>query len=137
MGHVTREEAATGEPTKDSTDAKPAEAGGPAKSTYLPPSLRKAEDAKGKGKGDNSQEASVRVTNLSEDVKQGDLEDLFASQGRLSRVYLAKDAETGVSRGFAFVTYYSKEDAARAIERLNGHGYDNLIMQVQWAKPRP
>jgi len=43
---------------------------------------------------------------------------------------------TGQSRGFAFVTYHSRSDAERAIEKLNGHGYDNLILQVQFAKPR-
>ena len=34
------------------------------------------------------------------------------------------------SKGFAFITYYNREDAQRAIDRLNGHGYDNLIMKV-------
>merc|ERR1719188_910375 len=111
------------------------------KSTYVPPSLRgKGEgDAKGKGKvGDFAaqQEASLRITNLSEDAKEGDLQDLFGQVGRLQRVYLAKDQTTGLSRGFAFVTYYTREDAQKAIDRLNGHGYDNLILQVQFAKPR-
>mmetsp|Transcript_119409 Transcript_119409/g.371990 ORF Transcript_119409/g.371990 Transcript_119409/m.371990 type:complete len:88 (+) Transcript_119409:598-861(+) len=82
------------------------------------------------------QEASLRVTNLSLEVREGDLQDLFGQFGRLQRVFLAKDMETGQSRGFAFITYYSREDALRAIQRLNGHGYDNLIMQVQFAKPR-
>jgi translation initiation factor 3 subunit G len=113
--------------------------GGPA--AYVPPSLRGkagATDPKGKGKGgvDQSQEASLRITNLSEDAKEGDLQDLFSSVGRLQRVYLAKDQETGLSRGFAFVTYYTREDAQKAIDKLNGYGYDNLILQVQFAKPR-
>lgn len=106
---------------------------------YLPPSLRGAAGDKGKGggKGDNSgQEASLRVTNLSEDVKEGDLQDLFGQCGRLQRVYLAKDMQTFQSKGFAFITYYNKEDAQKAIDKLNGHGYDNLILQVNWAKPR-
>jgi len=112
------------------------------KSTYVPPSLRgkggeAGGDAKGKGKGaDQQQEASLRVTNLSEDAKEGDLQDLFGQVGRLQRVYLAKDHETGLSRGFAFVTYYTREDAQKAIAKLHGHGYDNLILQVQFAKPR-
>lgn len=115
-------------------------AGGPGK--YLPPSIRNAQkgaDGKGGGKGmdlQQQQEASLRITNLSEDCKEGDLQDLFAPIGRLQRVYLAKDMTTGQSRGFAFVTYYTREDAQRAIDKLNGHGYDNLILQVQFAKPR-
>mmetsp|Transcript_132050 Transcript_132050/g.422535 ORF Transcript_132050/g.422535 Transcript_132050/m.422535 type:complete len:294 (-) Transcript_132050:266-1147(-) len=108
------------------------------RSAYVPPSLRGkgAEDAKGKGKGGNPEEASLRVTNVSEDCKEGDLQDLFSSVGRVSRVYLAKDQLTGASRGFAFVTYYTRADAEKAIKKLHGHGYDNLILQVSFAKPR-
>lgn len=108
--------------------------------TYLPPSLRgKGADGKGggkDGKGDPGQEASLRITNLSEDCREGDLQDLFSTIGRLQRVYLAKDMGTGLSRGFAFVTYYNREDAQKAIDKLNKHPYDNLILQVQFAKPR-
>merc|ERR1711920_777374 len=100
----------------------------------------RGKDGKGDGKGKvdfaQQQEASLRITNLSEDVREGDLQDLFGQCGRLQRVYLAKDQQTGFSRGFAFVTYYNREDAQRAINKLNGHGYDNLILQVQFAKPR-
>merc|ERR1711924_160394 len=99
-------------------------------SKYVPPSLR------GKGEVGPDQEASLRITNLSEDVKEGDLQDLFGQFGRLQRVYLAKDMNTHLSKGFAFVTYYEKRDAQKAIDKLNGHGYDNLIIQVQWARPR-
>jgi len=108
---------------------------------YLPPSLRTAQGGKGDGKGgkgdyNSGQDASLRVTNLSEDVKEGDLQDLFSQCGRLQRVYLAKDMTTFQSKGFAFITYYNREDAQKAINKLNGHGYDNLILQVNWAKPR-
>lgn len=114
-------------------------AGGPGR--YVPPSLRNAQGGgKGDGKGkfdlQAQQEASLRVTNLSEDCREGDLQDLFAKFGRLQRVYLAKDQQTQQSRGFAFITYNLREDAQRAIDNLNGHGYDNLILQVQFAKPR-
>eukprot|EP00449_Zooxanthella_nutricula_P044969 CAMPEP_0198607114 /NCGR_PEP_ID=MMETSP1462-20131121/155234_1 /TAXON_ID=1333877 /ORGANISM="Brandtodinium nutriculum, Strain RCC3387" /LENGTH=495 /DNA_ID=CAMNT_0044338921 /DNA_START=53 /DNA_END=1540 /DNA_ORIENTATION=+ len=115
-------------------------AGGAPTSTYVPPSLRGkgGEDPKGKGKDNfaQQQEASLRITNLSEDCREGDLQDLFGQVGRLQRVYLAKDQTTGLSRGFAFVTYYTREDAQKAINKLHGHGYDNLILQVQFAKPR-
>lgn len=129
------------EEKKDPTPAASA-ADASAPGRYLPPSLRNAQGdgkgGKGGGKGDfnSGQEASLRVTNLSEDVREGDLQDLFAQCGRLQRVYLAKDMTTFVSKGFAFITYYNREDAQRAIDKLNGHGYDNLILQVNWAKPR-
>lgn len=126
-------------PAAGAPAAGTAAAGTAGRSAYVPPSLRKG-DPKGAGKGGTDfaqqQEASLRITNLSEDVREGDLQDLFGQCGRLQRVYLAKDQTTFQSRGFAFVTYYTREDAQRAIDKLNGHGYDNLILQVQFAKPR-
>jgi len=124
----------------DAAAPTPAEAAAPAANVpgkYMPPSLRGKGD-KGGGKGDmaQQQEASLRITNLSEDVREGDLQDLFSQFGRLQRTFLSKDPQTHISKGFAFVTYYNREDAQKAINKLNGHGYDNLILQVQWAKPR-
>jgi len=124
-------------------DAKGAAPGAPAGASgrYVPPSLRGGgKDGKGDGKGDNrDNEATLRVFNLSEDAKDGDLAELFGQFGRTARVFLAKHQEgelAGQSKGFAFITYYNREDGERAIAKLNGHGYDNLIMKVEWAKPR-
>lgn len=128
--------AAPGAPAAPAADAAaaPTKTDGPAK--YVPPAVARAQQGgKAGGKG-NDPEASLRITNLSEDVREGDLQDLFGQFGRLQRVYLAKDMQTFVSKGFAFVTYYNRADAQKAIDKLNGHGYDNLILQVQWAKPR-
>eukprot|EP00927_Polykrikos_kofoidii_P041255 TRINITY_DN35181_c0_g1_i1.p1 TRINITY_DN35181_c0_g1~~TRINITY_DN35181_c0_g1_i1.p1 ORF type:complete len:296 (+),score=52.25 TRINITY_DN35181_c0_g1_i1:88-975(+) len=107
--------------------------------TYLPPSLRSQAGVGVKGSkfGEELQQTpSLRVTNLSEDVREGDLHNLFGQFGRLQRVYLAKDMTTFQSRGFAFITYYNRDDGQRAIDKLHGHGYDNLILSVNWAKPR-
>jgi hypothetical protein len=37
-------------------------------------------------------------------------------------------------RGFAFVSSVRHDDAARAIAKLSGHGYDHLILHLEWAK---
>ena len=39
------------------------------------------------------------------------------------------------SRGFAFVSYVRREDADLAMQKLQGHGYDHLILKIEWAKP--
>lgn len=126
------------EPDKPS-DLTPAAGEKDVPRAYVPPSLRGKEqtaDGKGKGKGNyDGQENSLRVFNLSEDAKEGDLQDLFGTVGRIFRTYLAKD-ENGMSSAFAFITYYTREDAQKAIDKLNGRGYDNLILHVDVAKPR-
>ena len=43
----------------------------------------------------------------------------------------------GESRGFAFINFIHREDANRAIAKLDGFGYDNLILSVSMAAPRP
>jgi translation initiation factor 3 subunit G len=63
-------------------------------------------------------------------------QELFQPFGQISRIYIAYDRETGESRGFAFVNFVHREDAARAVERLDGYGYDNLILRVEFAAPR-
>jgi len=104
---------------------------------YVPPGARKfgnsAGDSIDKRRDDT---ATIRVTNLSEDTKEQDLSELFKSFGPISRIYLAKDKITGLSKGFAFINFVYKEDAGRAIEKLSGKfGYDHLILHLEWAKP--
>ncbi|NWT34726.1 EIF3G factor, partial [Cardinalis cardinalis] len=75
--------------------------------------------------------ATIRVTNLSEDTRETDLQELFRPFGSISRIYLAKDKTTGQSKGFAFISFHRREDAARAIAGVSGFGYDHLILNVE------
>jgi len=79
--------------------------------------------------------ATIRVTNLSEDTKESDLSELFRTFGPISRIYLAKDRNSGLSKGFAFINFVHRDDAGKAIQKLSGFGYDHLILHVEWAKP--
>mmetsp|Transcript_3445 Transcript_3445/g.5734 ORF Transcript_3445/g.5734 Transcript_3445/m.5734 type:complete len:332 (-) Transcript_3445:144-1139(-) len=107
---------------------------------YVPPSQRggasSAASMASKGVPQRTDDLNtIRVTNISENTTEADLQDLFQPFGRISRVYLAKDKETMVSRGFAFVSFVHKEDAAKAMEKLQGFGYDHLILKLEWARP--
>jgi len=109
---------------------------------YVPPSLRAGLGGSGGvGAGAYQPERrmddlnTIRVTNLSESTTEADLQDLFQKYGRISRVYLAKDKETMQSRGFAFVSFVNKDDAARAMKELQNYGYDHLILHLEWARP--
>lgn len=110
-------------------------AGGGASSSgkYVPMHLRAGAEGVSMQRDDSS---TIRVTNISEDTTDDDLRDLFRRFGHTSRIYLAKDRLTGQSRGFAFINFTTREAAQSAIDGLNGHGYDNLILHVEFAKPR-
>ncbi|XP_003748485.1 eukaryotic translation initiation factor 3 subunit G [Galendromus occidentalis] len=104
---------------------------------YVSPGLR---DGFGGRRGEsmpltrqNRDEATVRVTNLSEDVKDSDLTELFKPFGRITRIFLAKDKITNVPKGFAFVSYERISEAQNAINHVHGYGYDNLILSVEMA----
>ncbi|XP_067932567.1 eukaryotic translation initiation factor 3 subunit G-like [Watersipora subatra] len=104
---------------------------------YVPPSLRAGAGQRKDGETMSRRDdlATIRVTNLSEDTREDDLQELFRPFGNISRIYLAKDKNTGASKGFAFINFHRKEDAARAIKGVSGFGYDHLILKVEWAKP--
>ncbi|OVA00299.1 RNA recognition motif domain [Macleaya cordata] len=120
-----------GKPAESETTASTA---GPTQGIYRPPGVDR--DRPGHEMRRKNEDNSVRVTNLSEDTLEPDLFELFSTFGSVSRVYVAVDQKTGMSRGFGFVNFVNKEDAERAINKLNGYGYDNLILKVEWATPR-
>lgn len=109
--------------------------GGGGGNKYVPPGQRGgASVAEASGSSDRDH-ATLRVTNISTETRDGDLQELFKAFGQISRIYLAKDRETFASRGFAFVSFHFREDAERAMQALNGFGYDHLILKIEWAKP--
>ena len=105
-------------------------------SSYVPPSMRNADGSRNAALANQRDDScTVRVSNLSEDVKDSDLRELFRRFGPIQRIYLAKDRETHQSRGFAFINFFDRNDAQMALNKLDGHGYDHLILSVQWANP--
>ncbi|KAG5518540.1 hypothetical protein PMAC_002936 [Pneumocystis sp. 'macacae'] len=105
---------------------------------YIVPHLRTRRTGPGDSmfRRDRDEYFTVRVTNVSEDAHEEDIRELFERFGRISRLYLAKDKDTGRGKGFAFISYYDRMDAARAIEKMDKYGYDNLIMRCEFSKPR-
>jgi RNA recognition motif-containing protein len=89
---------------------------------YVPPHLRGRAGAGEKmgGKFDRDDSATLRVTNVSEFAEEQDLRDMFSRYGHVTRVFLAKDRETGRAKGFAFVSYADRTDAAKACEKMDG-----------------
>lgn len=105
---------------------------------YIPPSLREGGNKRGEvmfNSKSKDEPNTIRVTNLPEEIRDSDIKELFDQFGPIARIFLAKDKNTGQSKGFAFVSFKSRYHASQAIETVNGFGYANLILNVEWAKP--
>ncbi|CAZ79622.1 unnamed protein product [Tuber melanosporum] len=118
----------------------PGAIGGSGGGSYVAPHLRgkkgAGESMSGTGGSykDRDDLATLRVTNVSEFAEESDLREMFERFGRVTRVFLAKDRDTGRAKGFAFISYVDRSDAAKACERMDGFGYGHLILRVEFAK---
>ncbi|MCA1991347.1 MAG: RNA-binding protein [Coleofasciculus sp. S288] len=79
---------------------------------------------------------SIYVGNLSYEVTQEDLSEIFAEYGTVNRVQLPVDRETGRIRGFGFVEMSSEAEETAAIEALDGAEWMGRDLKVNKAKPR-
>ncbi|HAO79721.1 MAG TPA: RNA-binding protein [Verrucomicrobia subdivision 3 bacterium] len=76
------------------------------------------------------------VGNLSFNTTENDLQSAFAAHGTVVEANLMMDRMTSRSRGFAFVTMSTPEEAQKAIEALNGAQLDNRALTVNVARPK-
>jgi cold-inducible RNA-binding protein len=76
------------------------------------------------------------VGNLSFRTTSEELRDLFSQAGTVESASVIEDRDTGRSRGFAFVEMATAEDAATAIEQLNGKDFGGRNLTVNEARPK-
>jgi cold-inducible RNA-binding protein len=76
------------------------------------------------------------VGNLPFNTTENELQELFSQAGAVQEVMLMQDKFTGKSRGFAFVTMGSEQDAQNAITQLNGKTLEGRALTVNEARPR-
>ena len=69
------------------------------------------------------------VYGLSDTTKKDELLSLFSTYGRVIDVYNSK-------KGYGFVTFENKDDAALAIEKMNGYRICGQSITIDIAKPR-
>ena len=79
---------------------------------------------------------NIYVGNLNYRINETDLQQVMENYGVVTSVKIIKDRETGRSRGFGFAELENDEDAAKAIEELNGAEYAGRTMVLKEAKPR-
>ena len=77
---------------------------------------------------------NLYVGNLPHSTTEPQLRTLFEAHGKVERINIVLDKETGRSKGFAFVEM-SQADAEEAINRFNGTDLSGRALTVNEAKP--
>jgi RNA recognition motif-containing protein len=79
---------------------------------------------------------NIYISNLSFQITDEDLRDLFSEYGEVTSAKVITDKFTGDSRGFGFVEMPSDEQANKAIAELDKSKWDNRNINVSVAKPK-
>ena len=77
------------------------------------------------------------VGNLSYDATESDLFELFKGSGRVKNAEVVINNRTQRSKGFAFVTMMSTDEAKKAVADLNNKEFMGRPLVVGGAKPLP
>jgi RNA recognition motif-containing protein len=76
------------------------------------------------------------VGNLTYNITETDLQELFSHYGTVQSAQVIVDRETNRSKGFGFVEMDSDAEAQAVIQGLHEHEYDGRRLTVNEAKPR-
>jgi RNA recognition motif-containing protein len=79
---------------------------------------------------------NVYVGNLPYTTNEQELESLFSQYGQIVSLNLIRDKETNRLKGFAFIEFSDKQQAADAVEKLNGHEFGGRTLNVSMARAR-
>ena len=79
---------------------------------------------------------NIYIGNLSYDVTENDLGDIFADYGAVSSVNIISDKYSGRPKGFAFVEMANQAEAEEAIKNLNEKEINGRNVKVNQARPK-
>ncbi|PJZ80730.1 RNA recognition motif domain-containing protein [Leptospira meyeri] len=79
---------------------------------------------------------NIYVGNLSYEMTESKLNELFSAHGAVSSAKIITDQYTGGSKGFGFIEMKERREADNAINDLNGKNILNREMKVNIAKPK-
>ncbi|XP_054016436.1 sex-lethal homolog isoform X3 [Hylaeus anthracinus] len=86
-------------------------------------------------KSNEEPRTNLIINYLPQSMTEKDLYSLFVTIGPVESCRVMKDYKTGYSYGFGFVNYAKAEDAATAINTLNGLQVQNKRLKVSFARP--
>jgi RNA recognition motif-containing protein len=76
------------------------------------------------------------VGNLSYEVTEDELSQLFGQCGQVTGARIVKDRDSGQSKGFGFVEMLNDDEATHAINRMKGYDLKGRPIMVDEAKER-
>ena len=79
---------------------------------------------------------NIYVGNLSYDVTEDEVRDIFSPHGEISSLSIIKDKYSGQSKGFGFVEMPNQAEAEEAIKALNESELKGRNIKVNQAKPK-
>ena len=82
------------------------------------------------------QKQNLFVGSLAYATTDDALKAFFEQIGEVERAMVAKERETGRSRGFGFVTFVDEANNQKAVDLLNGKELDGRAITVTVARPR-
>lgn len=80
---------------------------------------------------------NIYVSNLSYEIKDDDLRQIFEEYGEVSSAKVIKDRYNGKSRGFGFVEMNNEAEGEKAIGELNNEEFLGKAISVSKARPKP
>ena len=79
---------------------------------------------------------NIYVKNIESEVTDEDFRQLFEKYGNVTSASIAREADSGKSRGFGFVNYVKHEDAAKAVEELHNKDFKGQALYVGRAQKK-
>jgi len=79
---------------------------------------------------------NIYVGNLTQDVKDDELKELFTQHGKVDSVKIIRDMYSQTSRGFGFVEMPGRAQAQKALDELNTFEFKGKKLIVNEARPQ-